>query len=401
MTPLPPELTALLHAIADAVRDGDGYHAHMLAQRIRQQIARDPALPDSVEQQVRALLAELRVDENLDAIEAIRHNDRTSEPGVEYPVWFGTNRKPTADRQGFSHERHDMTTLGRVRVHVPAAHRFGETGNSFWRRLLRRDLRDDRLRLTQVETQAREDWFDELLQTTQLARDAGETPHALVFIHGYNTTFADAAIRAAQIGYDLKVLGPTAFFAWPSFGRVIAYPADEAAIEASEGAIAEFLVDFAAHCGAERLHVIAHSMGNRGLLRALQRISGRVRFAQIVLAAPDVDRGLFLDLANLFPDHSARTTLYTSAGDRAVHLSAIVHASPRAGYFKPHTVAPGIDTIAVPDFDLELLGHGYFAQASALLHDIHVLMRYDTAPMQRQCISPARDNDTTFWQLAR
>ena len=69
-----------------------------------------------------------------------------------------------------------------------------------------------------------------------------------------------------------------------------------------------------------------------------------------------------------------------------MHLSAKLHDAPRAGYFKPHTVAPGVDTVAVPNFDLDLLGHGYFAQAEALLHDIHDLMRHIEAPGQR----PAR-----------
>jgi pimeloyl-ACP methyl ester carboxylesterase len=104
-----------------------------------------------------------------------------------------------------------------------------------------------------------------------------EQPHALCFLHGFNVTFADAAIRAAQIGYDLKVPGATAFFSWPSRGSVAAYPVDEASIEASERAITDFLVDFTAHCGAEKVHVIAHSMGNRGLLRALQRIAAQAQ----------------------------------------------------------------------------------------------------------------------------
>src|SRR5215510_12515931 len=67
--------------------------------------------------------------------------------GVVYPVWFGTNRKPMALGDGFTGERHDRITCGRLEVYVPEAHRFGETGTGFWRRLLRFDLRDDRLRL--------------------------------------------------------------------------------------------------------------------------------------------------------------------------------------------------------------------------------------------------------------
>jgi hypothetical protein len=52
-----------------------------------------------------------------------------------------------------------------------------------------------------------------------------------------------------QIGFDLKVSGATACFSWPSRGMVAGYPADEATIEASEGAIARFLLNFAARRG--------------------------------------------------------------------------------------------------------------------------------------------------------
>ncbi|HEY5864979.1 MAG TPA: alpha/beta hydrolase, partial [Candidatus Tectomicrobia bacterium] len=193
----------------------------------------------------------------------------------------------------------------------------------------------------------------------------------------------------------------------PSRGSVAAYPVDEASIEASERAITDFLVDFTANCGTEKVHVIAHSMGNRGLLRALQRIAaqaqtlGQVQFGQVFLAAPDVDRDLFLDLARLYPEHAERTTLYASNGDLPVHLSARLHDAPRSGYFIPYTVAPGIDTVAVPDFDIDLLGHSYFAQAEALLHDIHDLMRHNEAPAQRQRIMPAVHEGTAFWRLRR
>jgi esterase/lipase superfamily enzyme len=324
-----------------------------------------------------------------------------------YPVWFGTNRKPTVQGDGFTGERHDRITRGRAEVFVPQSHLFGETGSSFWRRLLRFDLRDDRLRLQHIETQSRDSFFSDIHTAMRAAVESGEEAHALLFLHGYNTSFEEAAIRAAQIGYDLKVPGATAFFSWPSRGKTEAYPADEASIEASESAITDFLVDFASNCGAKRIHVIAHSMGNRGFLRALQRIAAdtetrsKVALNQIILAAPDVDRDLFLDLAHLYPANAARVTMYASNRDLAVHLSSELHGAPRAGYFKPYTVAPGIDTVAVPDFNVDLFGHSYFAQAEALLHDIFDLMRYNEAPSRRQRIAPSQDDGLAFWKLKR
>ncbi len=410
----PQPLADLLAALEAAVRAGDRDRAEELQREILQRLVSEAADRACVERQVNALLAELDQPQttaqnivSLDMLNLERGGPSPDEDaGAVYPVWFGTNRKPDGNG-GFTGERHDRITRGRVEVYVPKAHRFGETGTPFWKKLLRFDLRDDTLRVQQVKPMELEAFFAEINAAMQDARTDGATPHALVFLHGFNVTFEEAAIRAAQIGYDLKVPGATAFFSWPSRGTVAAYPADEATIEAGEPAITEFLVDFTTRCGAEKVHVIAHSMGNRGLLRALQRIAanaqtqGKVKFGQIFLAAPDVDRDLFLDLARLYPIHSERTTLYASAADKAVHLSAKLHEAPRAGYFTPYTVVAGVDTIAVPDFDVDLLGHSYFAQADALLHDIYDLMRHSEPPIRRQRIIPAVDQGTSFWKLRR
>lgn len=444
-----PSMQYLADLLADlkaAIAAGDRSRALALAQEIQQGLTQVSAEHASLEQMLRVLLTELdQLDlhqlkqhlsylrsesDQFDMHQVERHQFKrdqpmlgrvlnmgkrrlmdfdlersTSDTEVIYPLWFGTNRKP--EGQGFGSERHHCTTLGRALVSVPAAHRFGETGSSFWQRLRRFDFTDDQLRVQEVAPRGREAFFAELCAEMNSARESGQAPHALVFLHGFNVSFEEAAIRAAQLGVDLKVPGATAFFSWPSRGKVSAYPADEASIEASEPAISTFLEDFCAHCGAEKVHLIAHSMGNRGLLRALQRIAakaqaqGGVKFGQIFLAAPDVDRDLFLDLARLYPQYAERATLYASAADKAVHLSAHLHDAPRAGYYAPYTVVPGVDTVAVPDFDIDLLGHSYFAQAEALLHDIYDLMRHGQAPEHRQRLQGVESEGQYFWQLKR
>jgi hypothetical protein len=57
-------------------------------------------------------------------------------------------------------------------------------------------------------------------------------------------------------------------------------------------------------------------------------------------------------------------------------------------------VAPDVDTIASANCDLDLLGHSYFAEAEALLHDIYSLSR-------RQRMTPAVAGDASFWKLER
>src|SRR5207249_12069192 len=119
---------------------------------------------------------------------------------------------------------------------------------------------------------------------------------------------------------------------------VASYPADIAAIEASEQLLGDFIVEMANQSGAATIHLIAHSMGNRGLLRAFSSVVGRIQksltvpLSQIILAAPDVDVDLFKRLAAVYATISKKTTMYVSGKDKALWSSGIVHDYPRAGY---------------------------------------------------------------------
>lgn len=328
---------------------------------------------------------------------------------AEYVVFFGTNRRridPRDPSRGYSAERSDGNAIdyGRCRVFIPKSHKIGSIGSPWWRRLLA--MKDDRLELLGLELQSRAVHWAAVRQ--QIAAAPPEERQAVLFLHGYNVSFSDACLRAAQIGFDLSVRGAMAAFSWPSQGSLGGYLTDSAAIDASEGAIEAYLSQFATESGTHRVHVIAHSMGNRGLLRAVDRIAERaeknsgVRFGQIILAAADVDADTFSRLCRAYGNLSERTTLYVSGRDHALEASSWLHDYPRAGLFPPVLVAPGIDTVSVTNVDLTALGHGFVAQTRPVLEDIHTLIHQGKPPGQRFGMRRAATPDgLAFWSLAR
>ena len=321
-----------------------------------------------------------------------------------YPLWYGTHRRfvDTADpTRGYTGERDTAIHFGTCRVSIPHSHRIGHVSDSFMKRLFAST--DPKLKLDRNSLRAIADaatFWDEV--GAALAKvDAGERS-ALVYIHGYNVSFEDAALRAAQIGFDLQVSGLTAFYSWPSQGSWRKYAVDEATIGASHLFLAEFLTGFVRHSGAERVHLIAHSMGNRALLRCLQRVidavSGKVPFGQVFLAAPDVDTSEFLGEAAVYRAAAERTTLYASSRDKALATSGGMHGYARAGYLPPVTIADGIDTVEVSNVDLSWLGHSTYAEARPLLADLQVLLLHNTPPAMRLGLRQARTREGhTYW----
>lgn len=319
-----------------------------------------------------------------------------SVPGHNVRVWFATNRTWSGGKT-FTSERAATVQHGSCDLFVPNYRNQGSMGSSWPRRLL---VGDDRIKLSAVQ----------LLDPSAFWTAVGSTENdrareALIHIHGYNTTFALAARRTAQLKVDLLHEGPTAFFAWPSFGKKLGYTADEAAIEGSEGAIRQFLIEFAQCTGVTAVHIIAHSMGNRGLLRAVDKIANGaaatsgVRFGQIILAAPDVDSSLFQQLAGAYGQLSRRSTLYVAENDRALGLSKGIHQFARAGRAPPVLITPGIDTVNVTRVNMDLLGHGYATELAPVLNDIRELLLKNTHPNRRDNLRSAGPSAAAHWEF--
>jgi esterase/lipase superfamily enzyme len=334
-----------------------------------------------------------------------RRDEEEAQTDAEYSVWYGTNRElndasdPTA---GYSSRRDTTVHRGVCRVFIPKSHKIGSIGSPWWKRLLK--LTDDRLRLLSVEALQADGFWQRI--SSHLNGVAIDERVAVIFVHGYNVSFEEAALRAAQMGFDLSIKGAMAFFSWPSQGTLGGYLADAAAIEASEDAIADFMTDFAFKSEAQAVHVIAHSMGNRGVLRAVNRIvaqaetRAKVKFGQVILAAADVDADVFRRLATAYSQVASRTTLYVSKRDLAVEASRWLHDYPRAGLLPPVLVCEHIDTINVTNADLTMLGHGYVADARHVLQDMHDLLVHSAPPQRRFGLREMRnDEGKPFWLI--
>lgn len=213
---------------------------------------------------------------------------------------------------------------------------------------------------------------------------------AFIYVHGFETTFDQAARRAAQLAYDLDFdleedfRGVPMLFSWPSRGGIDAYGVDYDASFESIDAFNRFLDLVKKQAGIRRVHIIAHSMGNRVVTEALyaRRERAEPLVDQLVLAAPDVWASRFKNrFLRTLPTLAARVTLYVSDQDRALIASnRIRQGEPRAG-----EVAGGLleasrgverfDAINASTLRTDFLGHGYYANSGSMLSDIYCLLK--------------------------
>ncbi len=325
-----------------------------------------------------------------------------------YPVWYCTNRNPVYKNErlvDFSGERGHENHYGLCEVFVPKSHVIGSMGSPLWKQVfnvISGHKRDEPLKLESIEVLEQNMYWQKIREyfaDLDLKTESDQT--ALVYIHGFNVSFKNATLRAAQLGVDLKV-PLTAYFSWPSQGDVKGYQADEASIEVCEPYLEEFLAGFVNESGSKKIHLLVHSMGNRALLRSIQgvvaKIEGesKVAFGQIILAAPDVDRDLFMQLSGVYKDISERTTLYISSKDKALKASGFLHKYARVGFSPPVTIINGIDTVDASQIDFSLLGHGFYAEARDVLEDMHNLLVNNNPPNKR-FLEEVQISEGSYW----
>jgi esterase/lipase superfamily enzyme len=325
-----------------------------------------------------------------------------TEGGARYRVmrvFYATDRRQTANEdpeKRFGGERGTLV-FGSANVTIPATHK---RGNMETPSILRLEFHADpnkHILLQSIRAMDEDAW------RADIARQAAglSAPGILVFIHGYNTSFADATNRAGQFAYDLNFAGATVVFSWPSRGELAEYTFDEQSAEWAISDMKAVLASLATVAPGAPIYLIAHSMGNRVLTRGYKALvdedkTKRRAFTQLVLAAPDLDADVFKrEIAPTILGRGPRVTLYASSNDKALVASRDVHGGYRrlGESGRDIVVMRDLDTVDASTASTDFLGHGYFAESEGVVSDIKHLIHESLKPQERERFSldPVRD----------
>lgn len=239
-----------------------------------------------------------------------------------------------------------------------------------------------------------------------LAGLAARDDRIMIFIHGFNVEFHEAAGRAAALVEDTGWPHPLAVWSWPSMGQEEAYKTDENRIKSSWNWLSQYLQQVG-DAGFRRIDVLSHSMGGRLGLRVLERVdtTGARDYHNNIFVAPDEDRATF-DGAIATRDYPGRVVLYANAHDQPLIYSAVLNGGPRAGLGGPERlVMEGLETVDVSPIDNERGedNHSHAFDVAEGLRDLAELLNNDTLPgaPERNLAREPDDGPPFYWVIER
>ena len=283
---------------------------------------------------------------------------------------------------------------GTAQVSIPPNHEIGHLESQNWFQALVSEPNPDKHVILQGMTPLDKDEVMRLLGDEMSISSSS----VLFYIHGFNTGLDTAARRAGQLTYDLDWTGPSFFFSWPSQDSFKDYPNDKEKARGSRNDLQE-VFETIASTDAERIVVIAHSMGTDLLAQTLDRMSlnspdALAKIKNVILAAPDINATNFKsDIVPVFrqmraEDENFSVTLYASAKDSALQVSEALQGDMRIGMLSRPTASEreALKPVQVVDATsavTNFFGHTYINDNPTVIEDVYCMINNRPLPTQR------------------
>lgn len=296
-------------------------------------------------------------------------------------VFYATDRRDTgaaAPALRFGVERTSELKLGAGEVSIPSDHGRGRLESPG---VLAPQDPSRFLLLTALSEPMNPDrtFWPRVRDAVALSRERA----VFVFVHGYFSSFEDAARRTAQIAHDCHFDGVPLVYSWSSQQGFWGYLADRENVEWTERYLATFLEELVTNSGARRINLMAHSLGTQALVGAIRIFNserprgGGEPFAEIVLAASDMDAEIFArDYARDLVRSAQRVTIYGSSNDWALRGSERVNGYKRIGQLWPSRLEEDLRLYGRVEFvdatavDKGPFGHFYYGASPRVLADL-------------------------------
>ncbi len=219
----------------------------------------------------------------------------------------------------------------------------------------------------------------------------------VIYVHGYGEYFAKNCRRAALLQERLGLEGKMLLFSWPS-SSYFTYAGDAIDLEQSIDEFNALLTRAAAAVGRERIVLVAHSMGSRGVVDALKVRGDEAPFGAAVFVAPDIRRDVFRDNAAMLQQKVSDIVVYMSDSDRVLWLSTTVNVSGRLGVAREFDLDHTTVIDVTPAGTHDISGHLYHMLNPAVIEDLRVLLATSPADTKRS-YHRVPGGTPGFWRL--
>ena len=306
--------------------------------------------------------------------------------GAIEPILVATSRTASEGADIFGPERSEVLGFARFEVSVPPDR---APGTLSFPQSLPADPRTDFLTVDASRIRD-ERAFLARVDADLALRPRGER-RLFVFVHGFNTNFAEGIYRQAQMLHDFGTPALGVHYAWPSAADARLYLYDrDSAFFARDGL--ERLLRLLGDSDAERIVLVGHSMGAQVTLEALRQMAlvGAPRFfdklAAVALLSPDVDVDLFRSEVAPLATMDIPWFIFVSSHDRALRAASFLRGrQARLGSIVDPAALAGLDVTVIDMSDVtggDALNHSVVASSPVMISLVQGLARYGTTILQ-------------------
>jgi esterase/lipase superfamily enzyme len=319
---------------------------------------------------------------------ALLSNHAESAVGKDHTILVATTRERDS-RPGtyFGGERAQSVSYATVTVAVPPTH---VPGKIEWPSKAPGNPETDFV----VRDAAYLDSEKQFVKTlnAQLAMRPPGKRRVFVFIHGYNTMFAEGLYRFTQIVDDADAPAVPVLFTWASRGHVTDYVYDSNSATAARDELEHTLrLVFASN--AEEVNILAHSMGNWVTVEALRqiKISAKLppmnKLGAVVLAAPDIDIDVFKSQMRRFGKPRKPFFVIVSHDDKALRFSDfIAGGKARLGSYTNDAELTALGAVVIDLTDVKSTdrsNHAKFAQLAEIAPEMRQVFEGGVATQEK------------------